>query len=361
MGMRNYWRRDQRAMSPFEGIRDFLNDLFNRQLLILKCIYILLLAAFMILWPHFTIHQKALGLTEYQTGITMQVTSVLYICQPFFTGVAGDKIGNYRILMAIISMITGVIALLFPWIPSAVVQIVPSNISDVALGNLSSETSSIPSPNRMMGEVDASHQQLTFWIYITVRSVYGACNGATLIFFDAAVMANVQKSSISYGYQRAWGTVGAIISSYLSGVIVEKTGGFNEIFYASAGLQMVAGILMLGIRIDYKVPATSLTKDLLLHCFKAEVLLFFGAVTAAGRLLGITVGSEILERLGHIITFRIWACIAFASTAAYFLAFIAIKNCRSRQFSLKDIQGHEQTKNSKEQSGIYNEAWDGCI
>ncbi|XP_064089111.1 major facilitator superfamily domain-containing protein 6-like isoform X2 [Macrobrachium nipponense] len=472
-------------MSPFEGIRDFLNDLFNRQLLILKCIYILLLAAFMILWPHFTIHQKALGLTEYQTGITMQVTSVLYICQPFFTGVAGDKIGNYRILMAIISMITGVIALLFPWIPSAVVQIVPSNISDVALGNLSSETSSIPSPNRMMGEVDASHQQLTFWIYITVRSVYGACNGATLIFFDAAVMANVQKSSISYGYQRAWGTVGAIISSYLSGVIVEKTGGFNEIFYASAGLQMVAGILMLGIRIDYKVPATSLTKDLLLHCFKAEVLLFFGAVTAAGmyvgyietfmyrylsdlgatpvligltvtigapfefiltivtsfflklvghpqlivigmlsfvirflglsflqdpwwvlplqilesvvngllftvaimyctvlfptetitsargvigilysgigRLLGITVGSEILERLGHIITFRIWACIAFASTAAYFLAFIAIKNCRSRQFSLKDIQGHEQTKNSKEQSGIYNEAWDGCI
>ncbi|XP_064089330.1 major facilitator superfamily domain-containing protein 6-like [Macrobrachium nipponense] len=473
-------------MSPFDGIRGFLNDLFNRQLLVLKCIYFLLLAAVVILWPQFTIHQKALGLTEYQTGITTLVLSTLTICYPFLIGIAGDKVGNYRVPMAIISMATGVIALIFTWIPSQVVQIAASNVSDAASANPSSETSSIiPSANRTAGEVDDSRQAMTFWVYVVVRASYGVCNGATLTLFDAAVMANVQKSGISYGYQRAWGTVGAIISSYLSGVIVEKTGGFNEIFYASAGLQMAAGILLLGVRIDYKVPATSLTKDLLRHCFKAEVLLFFGAITAAGmfigyietfmyrylsglgatpvligltvtigapfefiltlitsffaklvghpplimfgllayavrflglsflqdpwwvlpleilesiangllftaailyctvlfptetiasfrgmlgilylgtgRLLGVTVGSEIRERLGHIITFRIWACIAFACATVYFLAFGKIKKCRSRHFSVKDTQGREQTESSKEQSGIDNEAWDGCI
>ncbi|XP_066984651.1 major facilitator superfamily domain-containing protein 6-like [Macrobrachium rosenbergii] len=470
-------------MSPLEGTRDFLSDLFNRQVLVLKCVYFLLMAAIVILWPQFTIHQKTLGLTEYQTGITSLAVSVLSICYPFFSGIAGDKVGNFRILMAIISMATGVIALLFTWIPSSAVQMAAaSNVSDAAPANLSSE-SSIPSPNATVGEVDGSRQALTFWVYIVIRTSYGVCNGATFILFDAAVMANVQESGISFGYQRAWGTVGAVVSSYLSGVIVEKTGGFNEIFYASAALQMAAGILMLRVRIDYKVPAASLTKDLLLHCFKAEVLLFFGAIAAAGmfigyietfmyrylfalgatpvligltvtigapfefvltlitsyftnlvghppiivfgllayavrylgfsylqdpwwvlpleilesvangllftsaimyctvlfptetiasfrgvlgilyfgigRLVGVIVGSEIRERLGHRITFRIWACTAVACATFYFLASSALKKSRSRHFSVNDmVQGREETKNNKGQSGIDNQAWD---
>ncbi|XP_068249756.1 major facilitator superfamily domain-containing protein 6-like [Palaemon carinicauda] len=464
-------------MTFFEGIKDFLKDLFNPQALIFKCIYVLLLAAVVIIWPQFTIHQKALGLTEYQTGIISTVTSTVAIFYPICSGIIGDKVGNFRIPMVVVSMTTGVIAFLFTWVPvGQSIVLNASNATDLIYDTNSSD------PNKTMVEVVANKQALTFWTYIAIRTLFAVFQGATFTLYDAAVMANTQNSNINYGYQRSWGTIGAIASSYLGGVIAENTGGFNEIFYASAVLHVATGIAMLGVKIDFKIPATSLTKDLLLYFFKAEVLLFFGAIASAGmfvgyletfmyrylfalgatpfligltvtvgapfefvltiaasyftkrigyvplivfgllaygirflglsflqdpwwvlplealdsvangllntaaimycavlfptqviasfrgvfaiiyfgagRLVGITVGSEIREQLGHVITFWIWACVAFVCAISYYLAFTAMKNHKSSNFSLKDVHGREETRNNEKLKGISNDAFD---
>ncbi|XP_066984655.1 major facilitator superfamily domain-containing protein 6-like isoform X1 [Macrobrachium rosenbergii] len=276
---------NKRKMSFTEGLKDFANDLINPRLLILKCTYFFLLSAVVILWPQFTIHQKAIGLSEYQTGTIASVTAVATIFFPFIGGFVGDKVGNYRILMATASIITGGIALFFTWVPSANVETPISNFSDATSSNFSFEVNSSGQANSAT-EVDDDQLKWTFWIYLCVRTAYGIVNGITYVFFDAAVMANVQNSDVNFGYQRAWGTVGAFISSFLGGVIVEQTGSFNEIFYVSAAMQVVTGLLMLGVNIDFKMPALSLTREIFQLLIRPEPLILYGALFAAGMFTG---------------------------------------------------------------------------
>lgn len=49
------------------------------------------------LWPQFTIHQEAIGLTKYQTGIIGTVMSAVTIVVPLLAGVIGDKLGDYKV------------------------------------------------------------------------------------------------------------------------------------------------------------------------------------------------------------------------------------------------------------------------
>ncbi|XP_064089192.1 major facilitator superfamily domain-containing protein 6-like [Macrobrachium nipponense] len=268
-----------------EHVKGFAKDFINPRLLILKCTYFFLLSAIVLIYPQLTIHQKTLGLDEYQTGTIASVISVSTIFFPFIGGFVGDKVGNYRILMATVSIITGGIALFFPWVPSAKAEMPISNFSDATSSNFSFEVNSSYQGNSTI-ENDDNQLEWTFWIYLCVRTSYGIFNGITFVFFDAAVMANAQDSNVNFGYQRAWGTVGALISSYVGGVIVEQTGSFNEIFYVSTALQVIAGLLMLGVNIDFKMPAISLTRKIFQLLFRAEPLFLFGSLFVAGMFTG---------------------------------------------------------------------------
>lgn len=53
----------------------------------------------MILWSQFTIHQEAIGLTKYQTGIVGSVMSAVTIVVSLLGGIVGDKLGNYKVRM----------------------------------------------------------------------------------------------------------------------------------------------------------------------------------------------------------------------------------------------------------------------
>ncbi|XP_068243266.1 major facilitator superfamily domain-containing protein 6-like [Palaemon carinicauda] len=267
-----------------EEIKNFTKDFINPRHILLKCTYFFLLSAVVILWPQLTIHQKSLGLTEYQTGTIEAVVSASHIIFPILGGCVGDKVGNYKILMAFFSLISGVVAYSFTWIPSAVIEIPASNTNG-SLPNSSFEANSSASSS-VIKVTDENQLEITFWIYLCVRLLYAIFFAVTYIFFDAAVMANTQNADVNYGYQRAWGIMGSFVSSYLGGVIVGKTGSFTEIFYISAALQTVSAFLMLKVNINFKIPAVSLTNNFFQQLFTPEPILLIGVLFFAGMFSG---------------------------------------------------------------------------
>ncbi|XP_042242462.1 major facilitator superfamily domain-containing protein 6-B-like isoform X1 [Homarus americanus] len=135
-------------------------------------------------------------------------------------------------------------------------------------------------------EVDPEKLVTTFWIYMAVRITFGLFQGMGYTLYEATVMVHVQKTGMDYGFQRAWGIVAVLISSLASGLLVEATGSFSLIFYLSAGLQIVSAGLMLRLTLDFKLPTSSLTKEILKHLCEPEAIMLFLAMLVAGMMGG---------------------------------------------------------------------------
>ncbi|KAK8405618.1 hypothetical protein O3P69_001856 [Scylla paramamosain] len=74
-----------------------------------------------ILWPQLTVHQATLGLSVAHTGIFSTVLSVSGIV-PFLCGIVGDKIGNYKMILVVTTVLASVLAFLHTVVPSAMVS-----------------------------------------------------------------------------------------------------------------------------------------------------------------------------------------------------------------------------------------------
>ncbi|KAK8405616.1 hypothetical protein O3P69_001854 [Scylla paramamosain] len=274
--------------SPKEGFRRFIKDLTSPRLLLYKIIYFLNLAAIVILWPQFTVHQAALGLSIAHTGIFSTVESSFNIFTPFLGGFVADKIGNYKIILILSSVLTSVLAFLHTLVPSATVSLAANttdiaNITDPLSTTTAAPANATSSPKL---EVDPELLTITFWTYLAIRVSHGVLNTVSFTLFDAAVMAEVQEKGTDYGFQRAWGTLAAAVASFLSGYLVQATGGYSMIFYVSAALQLLSAGLMLFLSLDFKPPATALTRLILRLFANAEVIMFFIAILAAGVFFG---------------------------------------------------------------------------
>ncbi|XP_047499022.1 major facilitator superfamily domain-containing protein 9-like isoform X2 [Penaeus chinensis] len=235
-------------MSFKKGFRRFWDDLLTPKLVLLKIIFFFLLGGIVILWPQFTLHQEAIGLTKYQTGIVGSVLSAVTIVVPLLAGVAGDKLGNYKVILSISTVTAGVGAFLFTVVPRA--------------------------------------EAATFWVYMIVRVSFGAFQSFSFTLYEGVIMAYGQEYNVDYGFQRAWGTLAVFISSLLGGYITEATEGFSMIFYLSTGIHIVAGGLMMFLNVEFKMPAQSLSKQIFKHLANAEVLMFLGAMLAVGMFIG---------------------------------------------------------------------------
>lgn len=55
------------------------------------------------------------------------------------------------------------------------------------------------------------------------------------------------------------------------------------IFYVAAGLHVGTAGLILLLRMDFKLPAQYLTKEILKHIINPEVFIFLGAMLSAGQ------------------------------------------------------------------------------
>ncbi|XP_050738506.1 major facilitator superfamily domain-containing protein 6-like isoform X1 [Eriocheir sinensis] len=293
-------QKEERKGSAMEkvnkGFKRFLEDLTNKRLFVYKMIYFTLLAGVVILWPQFTVHQASLGLTVAHTGTFSAIVSGVSVVIPFLSGVLGDKMGNYKIMLIITTLLAALLALLFSIVPSAKIpnlnNLNGTNYTTDITTTSTYDTVTLPTPanstssSSSLGLVDEDLMPFTFWSYLAVRVLYGVLQAVSYTLFEAAVMVEVQATGMDYGFQRAWGTLGVMVASFLSGYLVELTAGFSIVFYISTALQVVAAALMLFLRLEFKLPATSLTRNILSQIANAEVLMFFAAVLVAGIFFG---------------------------------------------------------------------------
>ncbi|XP_071536271.1 uncharacterized protein [Panulirus ornatus] len=257
-------------MTLVEGVRGFWKDLCDVRLCIIKVIYFTLLAGVVILWPQFTIHQQELGLTKRQTGICSSVISAVTILVPLVAGVVGDKLGNYKIVMSMSMVVAAITTFLFTVVPSA----------------KTTDGTDFMNETATTFEIDPERQMVTFWSYLAVRVTFGMFQAVGYTQFEAVVMAHMQEKGIDYGFQRAWGTLAVVISSFLSGYIVEVTGSFSMIFYISAALHFVTAALMLLLNMNFKLPTQFLTQEILRQLCNSEVIMFLATILAAGMFIG---------------------------------------------------------------------------
>ncbi|KAJ1527129.1 hypothetical protein ONE63_008663 [Megalurothrips usitatus] len=127
-------------------------------------------------------------------------------------------------------------------------------------------------------EVDPS---FTFWMYLTVRVFVGVISGTSFAMFEGAVIAILREHGGDYGLQRIYASIGGMISSPLSGVLIDyasygkTTTDFRPAFYLYAALKLASGVLMMRINLEFKAPATNVVGDVLHVLRNVEMVCLF--------------------------------------------------------------------------------------
>ncbi|KAI5635584.1 MFS_1 like family domain-containing protein [Phthorimaea operculella] len=100
--------------SFFKRITD---DLKQKKLIPLKILFFVHASTLFVLYPYLTIHMRELGINVEETAIMSAVTPVVSIVMPPLAGMLADKIGNFRCLLALSSVLGGMSALLLLAVP----------------------------------------------------------------------------------------------------------------------------------------------------------------------------------------------------------------------------------------------------
>nr|XP_023014442.1 major facilitator superfamily domain-containing protein 6-like [Leptinotarsa decemlineata] len=122
---------------------------------------------------------------------------------------------------------------------------------------------------------------VTFWSYLSVRVFVGIISGTSFAMFEGAVIAILRQHKADYGLQRIYATIGGMISSPLSGWLIDYASqgkgytDFRPIFFLYAGLKLVSGFLMLFINLEFKKAASSVITDVITVLKKLELIALF--------------------------------------------------------------------------------------
>ncbi|XP_034183594.2 uncharacterized protein LOC117605903 isoform X1 [Osmia lignaria lignaria] len=133
---------------------------------------------------------------------------------------------------------------------------------------------------------------VTFWMYFAIRVFIGVIGGTTFAMFEGAVIAILREQKADYGLQRIYGSIGGMISSPLSGLLIDyaSTGkgytDFRPAFYLYAALKLMSGLLMLAINLEFKSPATNVVNDVFTVLRNVEVVALFIACFILGTAWG---------------------------------------------------------------------------
>ncbi|KAJ8683434.1 hypothetical protein QAD02_019226 [Eretmocerus hayati] len=119
---------------------------------------------------------------------------------------------------------------------------------------------------------------LTFWSYLAIRVFISMIGGTAFAMFEGAVIAILREQKADYGLQRIYGSIGGMISSPLSGMLIVYASGdkgyadFRPAFYLYAMLKIFSGALMLMINLEFKVPAANVVGDVISVLKNVEVM-----------------------------------------------------------------------------------------
>lgn len=132
----------------------------------------------------------------------------------------------------------------------------------------------------------------TFWAYLAVRVSIGIIGGTAFAMFEGAVIAIVREQRADYGLQRVYGSIGGMISSPLSGMLIDYASrgkgytDFRPAFYLYAVLKVLSGALMLSIDLEFKQPAQNLLEDVISVFRNIEIVALFIACFIMGTAWG---------------------------------------------------------------------------
>ncbi|XP_024869158.1 uncharacterized protein LOC112452926 [Temnothorax curvispinosus] len=134
--------------------------------------------------------------------------------------------------------------------------------------------------------------KLTFWLYLGIRVFIGIIGGTTFAMFEGAVIAILREQEADYGLQRIYGSIGGMISSPLSGILIDYASrgkgytDFRPAFYLYAALKLGSGVLMLLINLEFKAPARNVVRDVLTVLRNIETAVLFLACFILGTAWG---------------------------------------------------------------------------
>ncbi|XP_023714958.1 uncharacterized protein LOC111868499 [Cryptotermes secundus] len=133
---------------------------------------------------------------------------------------------------------------------------------------------------------------LTFWSYLAIRVFIGMIGGTAFAMFEGAVIAILREQNADYGLQRIYATIGGMISSPLSGLLIDYASrgkgytDFRPAFYLYAGLKIASGLLMLTMNLEFKSPATNVLSDVMSVIRNVEIVALFIAIFVLGTAWG---------------------------------------------------------------------------
>ena len=95
-----------------QGLKWILDDVKNPNLIWVKVIFFLQSASLVSLYPYVSLHMRSIGFNMEDASIVNSVIPVVDIVGPPFAGILADTLGNFRIFMAIVTLLNGISALL---------------------------------------------------------------------------------------------------------------------------------------------------------------------------------------------------------------------------------------------------------
>ncbi|KAF5300957.1 hypothetical protein FQA39_LY10927 [Lamprigera yunnana] len=133
---------------------------------------------------------------------------------------------------------------------------------------------------------------LTFWSYLAVRVFISMVSGTAFAMYEGAVIAVLREHKADYGLQRVYATIGGMISSPLSGWLIDYASNgkdytdYSPIFFLYASLKVIFAVLVLFVNLEFKTPANNVMSDVFSVLKKIELLALFVAFFILGTVWG---------------------------------------------------------------------------
>ena len=100
-------KQNSKGMGCCGGAASLLSWIFGdfrmRHLIWIKLVFLCQSASMTVLYPYINLHMKSLGMTIQETAVVNAVIPVLFIFTPPLAGFLADRMGNFRILLSVLT------------------------------------------------------------------------------------------------------------------------------------------------------------------------------------------------------------------------------------------------------------------
>ena len=103
-----------KLMSVFRWV---LDDFTLKHLMWIKLVFLFQSASMTVLYPYLNLHMKSLGISVQEAAIINALVPILFIFTPPLAGFMADRLGNFRILLSLLTALGGLVSLLLLLIP----------------------------------------------------------------------------------------------------------------------------------------------------------------------------------------------------------------------------------------------------